>query len=361
MAQNANQNAAAALDKIGDLSALDTTAKQNLVVAINEALENGGQVDSVNGKTGVVVLDAGDIGYNGSTVESALDGKQNAPAAAGTVGQVLGLDAELNPIWLNQSGGGECSNCAPAIITTKSSNISPLSIADGADNRLFSNIIYGVQYKKENDSTPNIDNPVYCDELSAVEIIVNNVSYNIDFSEYATNLFYFTYDLITGQLINNGNKRVFTGNENFLMQTTGARRRFERRFTNMGQWTEGISCYFSHFVQQYNGARTAHLSASGYVSFYDDTEPYRWETAAYFNAWVAEQYQLGTPVTLYYRRNIPLSYNLPSHNIDTVYLANTIESLTAFSSLYAKYHADTKAYIDNKIAELQALVLENNG
>ena len=107
IAMRADQNAGAALDKIGDLSQLDTTAKQNLVAAINEALENGGKVDSVNGKTGVVVLGAGDIGYNGSTVESALDGKQNAPAVAGTAGQVLGLDSNLSPAWITPAATGE--------------------------------------------------------------------------------------------------------------------------------------------------------------------------------------------------------------------------------------------------------------
>lgn len=106
IATRADQNAGAALDKIGDLSALDTTAKQNLVMAINEALENGGKVDSVNGQTGAVVLNAGDIGYNDSTVETALDGKQNAPTAAGSAGQVLGLDANLAPMWITPAAAG---------------------------------------------------------------------------------------------------------------------------------------------------------------------------------------------------------------------------------------------------------------
>ena len=35
-----------------------------------------------------------------------LSDKQDAPATAGTAGQVLGLDSNLNPVWMNQSGGG---------------------------------------------------------------------------------------------------------------------------------------------------------------------------------------------------------------------------------------------------------------
>lgn len=35
-----------------------------------------------------------------------LSDKQDAPATAGTAGQVLALDDNLNPVWTNQSGGG---------------------------------------------------------------------------------------------------------------------------------------------------------------------------------------------------------------------------------------------------------------
>lgn len=37
---------------------------------------------------------------------SRISGKQDAPSTAGTAGQVLGLDNSLNPVWVNQSGGG---------------------------------------------------------------------------------------------------------------------------------------------------------------------------------------------------------------------------------------------------------------
>lgn len=55
-------------------------------------------VQSVNGETGAVVLDASDVG---AVAE---------PQTAGTAGQVLGLDSNLNPVWVNQSGGGGTAN-----------------------------------------------------------------------------------------------------------------------------------------------------------------------------------------------------------------------------------------------------------
>ena len=38
--------------------------------------------------------------------QTAVAGKQDAPATTGTAGQVLGLDSNLSPVWVNQSGGG---------------------------------------------------------------------------------------------------------------------------------------------------------------------------------------------------------------------------------------------------------------
>lgn len=36
--------------------------------------------------------------------------KQDAPSSAGAAGQVLGLDSNLDPVWVNQSGGGGTSD-----------------------------------------------------------------------------------------------------------------------------------------------------------------------------------------------------------------------------------------------------------
>ena len=62
-------------NQIGDLNNLTTAHKDNLVNAINDAAGSGGggSVDSVNGKTGAVVLTAEDINYdNDNTVYQLL-------------------------------------------------------------------------------------------------------------------------------------------------------------------------------------------------------------------------------------------------------------------------------------------------
>ena len=95
----------------------------------------GGAVDSVNGKTGTVVLDAGDLGYDGSetydsgTVGKAisdlngdLNGKLDAPSTAGTSGQVLTSDGQGGQSWQTPQSGGSVSpyTSNPAALGTAS-------------------------------------------------------------------------------------------------------------------------------------------------------------------------------------------------------------------------------------------------
>lgn len=73
------------LNEIGNLSNLKTENKSNLVAAINEIFEKGGSgaVQSVNGKTGKVVLNATDVGAaTPSTVTNAVRNEANARQAA---------------------------------------------------------------------------------------------------------------------------------------------------------------------------------------------------------------------------------------------------------------------------------------
>lgn len=69
-------------------------------------------VKSVNGQTGIVNINTDNIidVDSGTDLTDALRAKQDRPAQIGTAGQVLGLDNQLNPVWLNNSGGGGTSD-----------------------------------------------------------------------------------------------------------------------------------------------------------------------------------------------------------------------------------------------------------
>lgn len=62
-------------------------------------------------------------------VNRQLSDKQNAPATAGTAGQVLGLDSNLNPAWMDQTGGGGGMN----IVNLSGTQITQV----GADNTFY--------------------------------------------------------------------------------------------------------------------------------------------------------------------------------------------------------------------------------
>lgn len=94
-------------DTTGNLANLITTAKNNLVAAINEAAQSGGggggAVNSVNGKTGTVVLDAEDVGALPDsttipTVDNTLTQAGAAADAKKTGDEISNLKSELGDL-----------------------------------------------------------------------------------------------------------------------------------------------------------------------------------------------------------------------------------------------------------------------
>ena len=72
---------------------------------------------------------SGSVGAELSNQKNAIDQKQNAPSSAGTAGQVLGLDSNLNPAWVDQTGGGGGMN----IVNLSGTQITQV----GADNTFY--------------------------------------------------------------------------------------------------------------------------------------------------------------------------------------------------------------------------------
>ena len=70
-------------------------------------------------------------------------------------------------------------------------------------------------------------------------------------------------------------------------------------------------------------------------------------------------YLTENPLEITYKLATPQTYQLTPQEITSLLGENNVRADTGDSDV--EYRADTKMYIDNKIAELQALVLENNG
>ena len=64
-----------------------------------------------------------------------LSGKQNAPASAGTAGQVLGLNSSLQPVWTNAGGGGGSDVSVTQIVST-GTKIATITV-DGSGTDLY--------------------------------------------------------------------------------------------------------------------------------------------------------------------------------------------------------------------------------
>ena len=352
IAMRADQNAGAALDRIGDLSQLETEAKQNLVAAINEALENGGKVDSVNGKKGVVVLDAGDIGYNGSTVEGALNGKQNAPTAAGTAGQVLGLNNNLQPVWVDQTGGSSGN-----IINTVSGY--KINIKDGATNgnilNLSGNLVaeLGIasivkfldsgnlinfsevqeRYQLNRDTGETVYSAGYCTtgyiEITNIDLCACSI--NRYTSGHVPVICFYSSDksFISGYTYSTVqfSKIGFTIPEGAVFVRLSAIFGTLRNTKELNRLYIGDSSNL--FIEPVDFGLIAPTN-----SFYDLAQGY---------IMVNDERHNFTPISIktsYGEQTFAVNCALPS-------VGNTL-----------KYEADLKLYIDNKIAELQALILE---
>lgn len=79
---------------MGSLADLDTTAKNNLVAAINEAAQSGG-----SGEYDSSLSSSSENAVQNKVVTQALADKMNVPVSGGTAGQCIMSDGEGNMVW----------------------------------------------------------------------------------------------------------------------------------------------------------------------------------------------------------------------------------------------------------------------
>lgn len=119
----------------------------------------------------------------------------------------------------------------------------------------------------------------------------------------------------------------------------------------------GIFC--SHFKPV--GSLTTSLTNVAYVNrtqvFIQTGNPS--DTVETFTAYLAEQSAAGTPVTLCYRLETPITYDLTAEQVGQITSAYGLNNVWSAGQVTVTYAADTKLYIDGKIASLQATILEN--
>lgn len=75
----------------------------------------------------------GSVGKEVSDQKNAISQKQNAPSAAGTAGQVLGLNNSLQPVWVNQSGGGGVTDVKINGTSILSNDVANIPVASASE------------------------------------------------------------------------------------------------------------------------------------------------------------------------------------------------------------------------------------
>lgn len=398
-ATEADRSAKDALDKIGDLSNLTTTAKQNLVAAINEAAQSGGD----SSMCAPIIINTAS-----GSVASFTDGANNRP--------VEKLTVNIEPV---QSGTGDpspdnvrtISGWTGANIVRTGINLFDMHIAagDSEKNIILDKPLYGnISFSAKNNNvvltepvwriglTLKSGEVVYIGDAGAqirpmpvtVQIPEDNpivkitcrsrtmTSGSYDFCiKYGTDTEYIPYigtnnhitfpvtiyggsvEVIGGDLKSNMSI-VNMGDLNWAMDVVGSNFAFFIRSLPGAKIPVSINDKINAISEMYKT-----VPASGNIDYLTDNVLYMkpngqlfvvnksYTDAASFKAAMSG-------VMLCYELETPIDYTIEAQTLDTLYGINYIWSNVGPIG-EVQYPADTKLYIDNKFAELQALILEH--
>lgn len=317
IAMRADQNAGAALDKIGDLSDLTTTAKQNLVAAINEAAQTGGSGDNSNCAPLIINTASG-------AIASFPDGADNR--------QIRKIVGTIVP---QQAAGTPSPENHLPISGWTGANFIVSPTTDAADGETLSinweseaGTIYGGAV------TLNEDGSVDVVATKALKTYVGDSSegwaYSSGWSNTATKVFY---------AANLPNSIYRTDSDNWI---AGCNLFVGYSNNNLRNATyEGV-CYSGNTGQTSQHYPTVRVLTS------------RATTVEDFKTFLSNN-----PLQFMYYLTNALTYHFDNIGQLKTFLGTNNVWCDTGAITECTYPADTKLYIDNKIAELQALILEN--
>lgn len=173
-----------------------------------------------------------------------------------------------------------------------------------------------------------------------------------------------TLDVVSGVLTVNRFFKAFDGTETGWTKAGGTSNNTQRYYIlweNMGV-SDGVlnpsDALCSHLVFLAGNAGqfgTFNCTVTNFAV--KDGDGSQFADISAFKEWLSEQNTAGTPLQLCVELATPQTYQLTPTEVRTLLGGNNI--YTDAGGVTVEYIADTKLYIDNKIAELQALVLEN--
>lgn len=240
---------------------------------------------------------------------------------------------------------------------------------DGADSIPMKDVLVHIEPVQEGSGDPSPENvrPITgwteCTISHSGADMTNPTTYSITFPSSAGTVYGGTLDVTTGQLVVDRKMVTFDGTENWAISNGGMRVFIDSKFndakSNTGK-NSLVGMISNQFVEKppnntwIGGVQNIGISLDENNQFCvcktgkKDMVVADWKT-----------YLANNPLHVCYKLSSPITYTLTPQEITSLFGTNNLWADTGDSEV--EYRADTKMYVDNKIAELQALVLENNG
>ena len=295
-------------------------------------------------------LDTQTINIKDTTAREAADSaKTLATTASGNATTALNKINELE------------SEKADAIISSASGAIA--SFQDGAEAPVKS-LTVGIEPVQEGTGDPSPDNvrPITgwtgCVISHSGADTSNPTTYPITFPTEAGTVYGGTDEVVKGELTRKLANIVFDGSDSSgwrRVATYGTVTRFDNSV--MGLKPNSTASLLCNYLKR-GKISTANLECCN-VHQFSSLLQVQITTSRLFDDSVAGlmAYFSGNPLQVVYELVTPQTYHLTPQEITTLLGQNNIWADAGDTSV--TYRADTKLYIDKKIAELQALILEN--
>lgn len=325
------------------------TAATTAAGAAAGAMTTAQEARQIAGSAQSAAADAGAVANDASNAASAA--QQTADTNAGNI-------ADL------QTAVKEIDNKADVIIDSASGGIA--SFADGANDMPIRSLVVNIEPLQAGSGEPSPTNvrPISGHTAAVISYsgadITNPETISITFPTAAGIVYGGTLDVINGILTVNKKMITYYGTENWKVITGSQQRYYIDKPHDCDMSTSRIGYITSHFSNLWSSGNNGEWGAFvvGGTTFKVLDSAAHFSGIAAFKTWLSDQNTNGTPLQIVYPLATAQTYQLAPHQINTLLGSNNIYSNVG-SIADVQYPADTKLYIDGKIAELQALVLEN--
>ena len=342
--------------------------------AANAAALAAGYVNIISSKTGHVITIATTNRENQTTSITVTEPTFSV-SKSGDIVTFTATDADGTTTAQVTDPAGMIPKLAPAITETAAGAI--VTITDGADNVPVKSLIAQINPVQAGSGDPSPENIraitgwTGCTISHSGEDTSDPEEYIIAFPIEAGTVYGGTLDVINGVLTVTWAAKVFDGTETLTYNTKDSN--YISVYTTAQETDRVVNHVLCSHLKTQGSGNTQNIirnraSANGISMFFGRTAICDLDTSAFIalsnaekvalvNAYMADQYTAGTPVTVVYQLMEPITYQLSPIEVSTLLGINNIWADTG--DVTVEYRADTKMYIDNQIAALQATILEN--